>query len=71
MTEKTTESFKENFANLKKISETMRNQTDPDIDSLVPLVDSSLASYAFCKERLAAVKAILGEKLPPELTGTV
>lgn len=62
-----TESFKHHYDNLKSVSEKMRNQQEPDIDSLVPLVDSGLESYAFCKARLEKVKAILGEKLPGEL----
>ena len=62
-----TEDFKSHYTNIKKISETIRSQQEPDIDALVPQVDSALASYAFCKDRLAAVKTLLGEKLPAEI----
>lgn len=62
------ENFKSHYANIKQIANNIKNQDEPDIDALVPQVDSALKSYAFCKERLAAVKALLGEKLPAELT---
>lgn len=63
----TTENYNSHFANLKQILDNMRSQDEPDIDALVPQVDSALKSYTFCKERLSAVKALLGEKLPTEL----
>jgi exodeoxyribonuclease VII small subunit len=38
MTEQS-ESFKENYATLKQVAETLRNQQEPDIDALIPMVD--------------------------------
>ncbi|MFL9611010.1 exodeoxyribonuclease VII small subunit [Methylobacillus sp. Pita2] len=61
------QTYAHHYSNLKGISEKIRNQTEPDIDQLVPLVDSALASVKFCKERIAQVKAILGDKLPTEI----
>lgn len=57
-----TESFKTHYDNLRRIAETMRTQTEPDIDELIPQVDSALASYKVCKERLDAVKKLLDER---------
>ncbi|PPC84714.1 MAG: ATPase [Methylotenera sp.] len=61
------ENFRSHYANIKQIAMNIKSQDEPDIDSLVPQVDAALKSYAFCKERLAAVRALLGEKLPVEL----
>ena len=58
------DSYKAHYAILKEVAETLRNQKEPDIDALIPMVDRALASYKICKERLAAVKAAFGERLP-------
>jgi len=44
----------------------MRAQQEPDIDQLIPMVDSALASYKVCKERLDAVKKLLDERFGSE-----
>lgn len=49
MTEQS-ESFKENYATLKQVAETMRTQQEMDIDALIPLVDKATAAYKVCKE---------------------
>lgn len=67
MSNETTENFKMHYANIKRIANEIKNQDEPDIDALVPQVDAALKSYAFCKDRLASVKALLDEKLPAEL----
>lgn len=59
-----TESYKTHYAILKEVAETLRNQKEPDIDALIPMVDKALGSYKICKERLTAVKAAFGERLP-------
>ena len=59
--------FKENYATLKRISEAMRNQQDPDIDAIIPQVDEATKAYQNCKARLESVKKLLGEKLPEGL----
>lgn len=61
MTEQT-ETFKQHYDNLRAIAEKMRTQTEPDIDQLIPQVDSALGSYKVCKERLDAVKKLLDER---------
>ena len=67
MSNESTENFKTHYANIKKIANEIKNQDEPDIDALLPQVDAALKSYAFCKDRLASVKALLNEKLPAEL----
>lgn len=61
MTEKT-ETFKQHYDNLRTIAEKMRTQQEPDIDTLVPMVDSALESYKVCKGRLDSVKKMLDER---------
>lgn len=61
-----TETFKQNYDNLKRIAETMRTQSEPDIDTLIPQVDSALASYKVCKDRLDTVKKMLDERFGAE-----
>lgn len=64
---KQADTFKANYAVLKEVAERLRTQQEPDIDALIPLVDKALVSYKICKERLTAVKAAFGERLPDGL----
>ncbi|AET95189.1 hypothetical protein BSFA1_84460 (plasmid) [Burkholderia sp. SFA1] len=59
-------SFKEAYAKLKQTAETMRSQQEPDIDALVPMVDSAVANYAICTQRIEAVRLLLNQKLGVE-----
>jgi exodeoxyribonuclease VII small subunit len=61
------DTFKANYDILKEVAETLRNQKEPDIDALIPMVDRALASYKICKDRLTAVKTAFGERLPEGL----
>lgn len=61
-----TETFKANYDNLRAIAEKMRSQQEPDIDRLIPQVDSALASYKVCKDRLDTVKKMLDERFGAE-----
>ena len=61
MTEES-DTFKANYAILKEVAETLRTQKEPDID-----VDQALAAYKVCKDRLTAVKAAFGERLPEDI----
>jgi exodeoxyribonuclease VII small subunit len=51
------------YQKLKANAEKLRNQSELDIDGLVPIVQESAAAYAICKERIAAVRATLAEHL--------
>ncbi|MFO1418097.1 MAG: hypothetical protein U1E83_05455 [Methylotetracoccus sp.] len=61
------DTFAANYAILKEVAEALRAQREPDIDALIPMVDRALAAYKVCKDRLAAVKAAFGERLPEGL----
>lgn len=58
------DSFKENYATLKQIAETLRTQQEPDIDALIPMVDRAMVAYKVCKTRIDAVKQAFSEKMP-------
>lgn len=66
MTTLNPESFNDAFQVLQRNAETLRRQTEPDIDRLVPLVEESLQAYAICKQRLEAVRQALEAHLGPE-----
>ena len=65
---KETETFKASYATLKEVADTLRNQKEPDIDALIPMVDKALAAYKVCKDRIQAVKTAFGERLPEGFT---
>jgi len=54
-----TESFNTNYQALKSIAETLRDQKEPDIDALVPMVEEATAAYKVCSARLEAVEQAL------------
>ncbi len=58
-----TESYAENYARIKEIAAQLRDQQEPDIDQLVPMVEQANAAYRVCKTRLDAVKKALAEML--------
>lgn len=66
MTTMNPDSFNDAYRILQRNAETLRRQTEPDIDSLVPLVEESLHAYAICKQRLDAVRKALEAQLGPE-----
>ncbi|NEX63529.1 exodeoxyribonuclease VII small subunit [Noviherbaspirillum sp. 17J57-3] len=63
MADSQVQGFNEAYQTLKANAEKLRNQDDLDIDALVPIVQQSAAAYAVCKERIAAVRAVLAEHL--------
>lgn len=62
MTNKT-ESFNESYGVLKEISEKLRNQSEPNIDELIPMLQKATNAYNVCKSRLGSVKEALKEHL--------
>jgi len=54
-----TQSFNTNYQALKSIAETLRDQKEPDIDALVPMVEEATAAYKVCSARLQAVEQAL------------
>jgi len=55
------QSFNANYAKLNEIANKLRNQTEPDIDALVPMVAEATKAYEVCKARIADVKKALEE----------
>jgi exodeoxyribonuclease VII small subunit len=55
------QNFNANYAKLNEIATKLRNQTEPDIDALVPMVAEAAKAYEICKARIADVKLALAE----------
>lgn len=58
--------FTSNYQVLKEISEKLRNQTEPNIDELIPQIEKAMKAYQVCKERLDHVSEALSKMLPEE-----
>lgn len=58
MTEK---SFNNSYQQLNAIAQKLRNQSEPDIDALVPMVEEATKAYQVCKQRIEEVKLALKE----------
>jgi exodeoxyribonuclease VII small subunit len=55
--------FREAYAVLQDHAQTLREQTEPNIDDLLSIVTESVAAYKVCKERIDAVEKALQEAL--------
>lgn len=51
--------FREAYGVLQEHAETLREQSEPDIDNLLAIVTESVAAYKVCKERIDAVEKAL------------
>lgn len=51
--------FREAYGVLQNHAETLREQAEPNIDSLLSIVTESVAAYKVCKERIDAVEKAL------------
>jgi exodeoxyribonuclease VII small subunit len=56
-------SYAHNYGRLRAAAQALRQQQEPDLDALIPLVDDALDAYKACKARIDQVKAMLGERL--------
>ena len=54
-------SFNSSYQQLNIIAQKLRNQSEPDIDALVPMVEEATKAYQVCKQRIEAVKQALKE----------
>jgi exodeoxyribonuclease VII small subunit len=54
------DSYLQNYQKLKKIAETMREPSEPDIDQLVAMVSEAAKAYKNCQVRIEAVEKALG-----------
>lgn len=76
MTEKTPKggnqprSFREAYGVLQEHAETLRNQSEPNIDDLLTIVTESVEAYRVCKERIDAVEAALKAALDGVAAGS-
>lgn len=51
--------FKESYGVLQRHAETLRKQTEPNIDDLLGIVTESVDAFKVCQERIAAVEGAL------------
>lgn len=58
-----TVSFKQAYGVLQKHAETLRRQSEPNIDDLLRIVNESVAAYAVCQSRIDAVEKALEQTL--------
>jgi len=54
-------SFNKNYKVLKATAGWLSTQKEPDIDQLVPKVETAMKAYSICKDRLDKVQATLGQ----------
>ena len=54
-------SFNKNYKVLKETAKWLSDQKEPDIDQLVPKVETAMKAYSICKDRLDKVQATLGQ----------
>lgn len=57
------ETFKQSYGVLQKHAQTLRKQTDPNIDDLLTIVEESVAAYKVCQTRIDAVEKALEKAL--------
>lgn len=55
--------FKEAWGVLQKHAQTLRNQSEPNIDDLLGIVTESVQAYKVCQSRVEAVERALEEAL--------
>lgn len=53
------DSFREAYGVLQQHAQTLRNQSDPNIDDLLTIVTESVSAYKVCKQRIDAVEQAL------------
>ncbi len=58
--------FVPNYKVLKEIAEELRNQSEPNIDDLIPKIEKAMKAYQICKERLNHVSETLSKMLPEQ-----
>jgi exodeoxyribonuclease VII small subunit len=54
-------SFNKNYQVLKQTADWLSSQKEPDIDQLVPKVETAMKAYQICKDRLTKVQETLGQ----------
>lgn len=54
-----TTTFKQAYGVLQRHADTLRTQSEPNIDDLLSIVEESVAAYKVCKDRIDAVEKAL------------
>jgi exodeoxyribonuclease VII small subunit len=54
-------SFNKNYKVLNDTADWLSTQKEPDIDQLVPKVETAMKAYQICKDRLTKVQETLGQ----------
>jgi exodeoxyribonuclease VII small subunit len=62
-------SFNKSYEQLNTIAQKLRNQAEPDIDALVPMVEEATQAYKVCKQRIEEVKLALKEHFKEQEAG--
>jgi exodeoxyribonuclease VII small subunit len=57
------ETFRDSYGVLQKHAQTLRKQSEPNIDDLLTIVEESVAAYKICQARIDAVEAALEKAL--------
>lgn len=57
------DTFKESYGVLQKHAQTLRKQTEPNIDDLLRIVEESVTAYKVCQTRIDAVEKALEKAL--------
>lgn len=55
--------FKDAYGTLQQHAQTLRDQTEPNIDDLLQIVEESVAAYKTCQSRIDAVEKALEKAL--------
>lgn len=58
------DNFSHSYDTLKKIAESLRNQREPNVDELIPMLEEATKAYKICQSRLEAVQLALKNYLP-------
>jgi exodeoxyribonuclease VII small subunit len=61
-------SFKDAYGVLQKHAQTLREQTEPNIDDLLQIVEESVSAYKHCQARIDAVERALEKALVKAVT---
>ena len=62
-------SFNKNYKVLKETADWLSTQKEPDIDQLVPKVETAMKAYQICKDRLTKVQETLGQYFEKDEAG--
>ena len=57
------ETFRESYGVLQRHAQTLRKQSEPNIDDLLTIVEESVAAYKVCQTRIDAVEKALEKAL--------